>query len=404
MKRIFAAVLLWVTASAAQAQDLNALARIDAEKSSVQDGENGISVTLHLSQPVPYRVFTLSDPARLVIDFNEVDWSGIQGADLLSGTFANSVNTGPFKAGWSRMVVALNSPQVIDLAGLSIGEDRDATFTATLTSSSEEAFLASSGAPKGAAFAGPKAAETPDPILRQSGDRDLIVMLDPGHGGIDPGAESGQVREADLMLSFALELKERLLREGGYEVFLTRDEDVFVPLEMRVTLARAARADVFLSLHADALSEGRATGATVYTLSEEASDIASQKLAERHDRADLLAGVDLSAQDDVIAGILMELARMETAPRGERLADEMVTGLREHLGKLYKKPRLRAGFSVLKAPDIPSVLVELGFISNPKDLANLQDPAWREKAQLGIVQALRVWAVQDAAEARLLRQ
>jgi N-acetylmuramoyl-L-alanine amidase len=404
MKRIFAAACFWIAASSAEAQELNALARIDAEKSSVQDGEHGVIVTLQLSQPVPYRVFTLSDPARLVIDFNEVDWTGIKGEDLLSGRFANSVNVGPFKAGWSRMVVALNSPQVIDLAGLSIGEDRDATFTTTLKLSSQKGFLAASGAPEGAAFAGPKAADTPSPILRQSGDRDLIIMLDPGHGGIDPGAESGKIREADLMLSFALELKERLLREGGFEVFLTRESDVFVPLETRVTLARNVRADVFLSLHADALSEGRATGATVYTLSEEASDIASQKLAERHDRADLLAGVDLSKQDDVIAGILMELARMETAPRGESLADEMVIGLREHLGKLYKKPRLRAGFSVLKAPDIPSVLLELGFISSPKDLANLQDPAWRENAQLGILQALKAWAVQDAAEARLLRQ
>lgn len=404
MRVLWAGLAALVLGTGAVAQDFNALARIDATKSSVLDGVNGLEVSLLLSQPVPYRVFTLTDPARLVIDFNEVDWGGVEAVDLLSGRFARDVNMGPFKPGWSRMVVDLASPQRLDLAGLKIGEDGDALFTATLESVSQEVFAKASGAPVGAEFAKPVAVDLATPIRRQTGNRDLIIMLDPGHGGIDPGAERGKAREADLMLIFSLELKEALLREGGFEVHLTREADTFVPLETRVTKARAARADVFISIHADALSEGRATGSTVYTLSEKASDVASQKLAERHDRADLLAGVDLSEQDDQIANILMELARTETAPRADRLADDLVIGLRENLGKMYKKPRLEAGFSVLKAPDIPSVLLELGFISNPKDLERLQDPEWRKKAQIGIVAALKSWAVQDAAEARLLRQ
>jgi N-acetylmuramoyl-L-alanine amidase len=229
------------------------------------------------------------------------------------------------------------------------------------------------------------------------------VVLDPGHGGVDPGAERDGVREADLMLTFARELKE-VLRRAGMQVVMTRDADVFVPLETRITVARAAQADLLLSLHADALAEGRATGATVYTLSETASDTASAKLAERHDRADLLAGVDLTRHDDVIADVLMDLARLESTPRSDHLADAVVEGLRQSVGGLHKRPRLSAGFSVLKSPDIPSVLVELGFLSSDRDRARLTDPDWRRRAAEGIRDALQAWAVEDAAEAALLRR
>jgi N-acetylmuramoyl-L-alanine amidase len=189
-----------------------------------------------------------------------------------------------------------------------------------------------------------------------------------------------------------------------FDVVLTRDGDEFVPLEARVSLARAAGADVFLSLHADALAEGRAQGATVYTMSEAATDEISQKLAERHNRADLLAGVDLSRQDDAVAGVLMDLARTETQPRSDRLADTLVAGIAEATGSLHKRPRLSAGFSVLKAPDIPSVLVELGFLSSARDRERLLDPAWRARMAQGIRAALAVWGREDAAEARLLRK
>ncbi len=203
---------------------------------------------------------------------------------------------------------------------------------------------------------------------------------------------------------FARELRDGLRRAGGFEVVLTRDDDVFVPLEARQSIARTAGADVFISLHADALAEGRASGATIYTLSETASDIASEKLAERHDRADLLAGVDLSDQDDVVAGVLMDLARTETAPRSDRLADALVAGLDQSIGNLHKRPRLEASFSVLKAADIPAVLIELGFMSSERDLDNLRDADWRARAAAGVRDALRAWVVADAAEASLLRQ
>jgi len=179
---------------------------------------------------------------------------------------------------------------------------------------------------------------------------------------------------------------------------------VFVPLQARVSLARAVGTDVFISIHADALAQGRAEGTTIYTLSDKASDNASELLAERQDRADLISGVDLTHHDDVVAGVLMDIARHETEARSDMLAGELVSGITGALGKMHKRPHLEAGFSVLRAPDIPSVLIELGFISSDRDLEKIRDPKWRDSLAEGILAALESWALEDAAAARLIRQ
>ena len=157
---------------------------------------------------------------------------------------------------------------------------------------------------------------------------------------------------------------------------------------------------MFISLHADVVLEGNASGATVYTLSDDASDIASEKLAERHDREDLLAGVDLTDQDDVVARVLMDMARTDTAHRTNEFAGNLISAMETKID-LYKKPRLEAGFSVLKAPDIPSVLIELGFMSSQIDLDNIQNPEWRLRAAMAIRDGLVLWAIEDEAEADL---
>jgi len=396
--------VLW--AGAAQAQQMSALARLDTSRSFIRDeGRGGLAIDLHLTQAVPYRVFTLDDPRRLVVDFREVDWGGVTAADLLQGSQASGARFGLFRPGWSRMVVDLATPMAVKTAAMVTDPNEgEATVQLRLVASDAEAFASRVGAPQSEIWGLPQIAKVAAPIKRRTGGGPLVVVLDPGHGGIDPGAQTGGPSEAELMLSFARELKEVLTRAGGFSVVLTRTEDAFVPLETRVSIARAAGADVFISLHADTLSEGRAAGATVYTLSDTATDEASAKLAERHERSDLLAGVDLAGQDDVIAGVLMDLARLDTAPRADKLADQLVAGLKAAIGKMHKRPRQSASFSVLKAPDIPSVLIELGFLSNPGDLKNLSSPEWRAKAADGIRAALGTWAVNDAAEAQLIRQ
>ena len=395
-----------VCAPVAQAQDgLNALARPNLEASSIADLGGSLQITLALSQPVPWRIFTLDEPPRLVVDFSKVDWSGANLSDIIHSDYIGDVITGPFLEDWSRMVLTLSRPMAVETAGLvTVQVDGGATLKVQLAKTDAETFAATTGAPDGAIVGAAPQEEFPPARERQTGDRPLVVVLDPGHGGLDPGAEAGGMIEAEVMLQFAFDLRNVLLASGGFDVVLTRDADIFVPLETRVSVARRAGADVFLSLHADALAEGRASGATIYTLSVEASDEASHQLAERHDRADLLAGLDLADQDDVIAGVLMDMARLNTTPRAERLASTLVAGLAERTGDLHKRPRLRAGFSVLKAPDIPSALIELGFISSQRDRARLADPAWRNRAALGVRDGLVRWAEQDAAEAKLLRQ
>ncbi len=396
--------LAGLAGSAAQAQEFRAVAHVDPSRSSISLRRTSGALVLSLSQAVPYRVFSLDDPYRLVMDFREVDWQGLAAGDI-APDLPGRVRFGPFRPGWSRLVVDLEAPLAVETAAMETDpETAEAVVTVHLARVDARDYAATTGARSAAPWAPPTALDLPPPVERQRGDRPLVIMLDPGHGGIDPGAQRQGMDESELMLTFARELKDILVREGGMEVYLTRDSDIFVPLAQRVNKARARRADVFLSLHADALARGRATGTVIYTLSETASDAATAELEEREDRSDILAGVDLVAQDDAVASVLIDLARTETTPRSEMLGDHLVSGLRTSLGVMHKRPRLRAGFSVLKAPDIPSALIELGFMSDASDLEQLLDPDWRAEFAYGILLALQSWALEDAAAASLVRQ
>ncbi|MFN3208904.1 MAG: N-acetylmuramoyl-L-alanine amidase [Roseovarius sp.] len=392
---------LW--AGAAAAQSFGGLARVDMAGSRLSDTRQGLVLELALSQGVPWRVFTLDAPARLVVDFREVDWRGVDGAILDMAERAREVRVGTFRPGWSRMVVDLAGPYGIDSADMALAEGGGAArLTVALDEVTEAEFAAVSGAPDSPGW---DRRVSPEPAARASAeDGAFVVVIDPGHGGIDPGAEKDGLAEKDLMLAFARELKDVLLREAEVRVVLTRDTDSFVSLERRVAIAHQAGAGLFISLHADALSEGRAHGATVYTLSDSASDKASAVLAERHDRADLLAGIDLTGSDDVVADVLMDLARMETQPRAERLAKAIQLGIRENGLPLNSRPMRMAGFSVLKSPDIPSVLLEVGFLSSDRDRANIADPAWRARMAEAVSDAVVAWRLADAANAELVRQ
>ncbi|WP_416914414.1 N-acetylmuramoyl-L-alanine amidase [Seohaeicola sp.] len=413
VKVIAAVALLWAMGLAAVAQaqsaDFNALARVDAAQSRLTQAEDRVTLDLALSQGVPYRAYTLEAagdvPRRLVLDFREVDWQGITPEALGQAEAIGGLRFGAVRPGWSRMVLDLARPLVLDQAGLRILPDSGAArLRIVLRAASAEEFAALSGAPHDPAFDLP----APEPVDRTArprvGEGPLVVVLDPGHGGIDPGAERDGLSEKELMLTFARELQDVLVRDGNFEVVLTRTDDSFVSLDRRVALAHAMGGQVFISLHADALSEGQAHGATVHLLSDSASDAASATLAERHDRDDLLAGIDLTGQDDQVAGILMDLARQETQPRAERLALALVAGIGGAELPLNSRPVRRAAFSVLKAADIPSILLEVGFLSSPRDLKNLRDPAWRLRMAEAIREGLTLWVAEDAILSDLVRQ
>ncbi|MEP2682961.1 MAG: N-acetylmuramoyl-L-alanine amidase [Sulfitobacter sp.] len=398
-----AVVLACAVPVAGAAQELTALARVDPVESAVKDGWFGkTDLTVALSQGVPFRVFLLDDPARLIVDFREADWSEVARGDLLKKPGRiSALRFGAFQPGWSRLVADLAEPMIPAEIGMPVdASSGKARLEITLETVTAEVFAKAAGVPVDpdwttALTAPPKPAAV---------DKDsFTIVLDPGHGGIDPGAQREGLDEKDLMLNFARDLRDALRRKG-VDVLLTRDDDIFVALEHRVAIAHQAEADLFISLHADSLSQGGASGATVYTLSDDASDVATEHLAARHDRSDIIAGADLTGSDDQVAGILLDLARQETEPRSDALAATLVEGMRAAGGPMNRRPLRRAGFSVLKSADIPSVLVEVGFLSSKRDLTNLRDPVWRASMVSAMADAIVAWRDQDAALKPLIRK
>ena len=390
----------------AHAHQFQALAKVNVDQSIIEDGRNGsISLRLELSQPVPFRVFTLRNPARIVIDFNELDWAGFDEVAVNKSEHISDLRFGIFQPGWSRLILDLNALVVPHETEMRVSDaSSKATLQIDMIASSDEVFNGFSKQLKDYGFVLPKLKLGRRPKQRQLGDRPVMVVIDPGHGGVDSGAERDGHEEKHLVMQFALELEEILVRTQRYKVDLTRREDVFTSLPDRISRARTLGADVLLSVHADALSEGSATGTTIYTLSDQASSTMAAELTEKHDRSDLLAGIDLTDQDDQIASVLIDMARVETDLRSEMLADFLVEGIGQSVGNIRKRPHLLAGFAVLKAPDIPSVLIELGFMSNKSDLESLLTKAWRDKVISGVLDALDNWSIEDAAHGRLLRQ
>lgn len=401
INRLFATLWLIWWAGFAAAQGFSGLARVSPETTAINDTRGGLVLDLGLSQGVPYRLFTLSGPDRLVLDFREVDWTGLDADALATAEGVAEVRFGGFRPGWSRMVIDLARPMVVDLVDLRISPETGlAHLEVTLAKASREAFDAAAIAPADPEWG---AASSSSPRKSLADDGSLTVLIDPGHGGIDPGAERDGLQEKELMLLFAFDLRDALLRVDGVDVVLTREDDRFVSLERRVAVAHQVGADLFFSLHADVLAEGRAHGAAVYTLAGQASDEASALLAERHNRADILAGVDLTGRDDVVADVLLDLARLETRPRTEALARSVVSGLEGAGVPLNRHPFRSAAFSVLKAADIPSVLVEIGFLSSDRDMKNLSDALWRRRAAEGLRDGIQAWLIADQASRGLVR-
>jgi N-acetylmuramoyl-L-alanine amidase len=291
--------------------------------------------------------------------------------------------------GGSRMVLDLAKPARVEKAFVvDATVDAPARLVLDLLPTDRESFLrkvvldsktASAEAPQ-------RSAPPPD-----AADKRPLVVLDPGHGGIDTGTKGpgGEIMEKNIVLDFAGRLRERIEKTGKYRVLMTRTDDTFIPLGERVHMARNAGAALFVSIHADSLpkKEGDAQGATVYTLSETATDSEAARLAEQENRADVIAGVDLKDEPDDVAGILLDLAQRETKTFSVQFAHRLVSELKGAT-RLHKNALKSAGFKVLRAPDVPSVLVELGYVSNKDDLQSLLSDTWRDRTAASVAQAV----------------
>jgi N-acetylmuramoyl-L-alanine amidase len=290
--------------------------------------------------------------------------------------------------GGSRMVIDLSRPARVERAVvIDSANDQPAKLVVDLVATDRESFLRAMALENRAPQ--PRRSE-PITEAKPSGDPRPLVVIDPGHGGIDNGtrAASGEM-EKTIVLEFSLMLRDKIEKAGKYRVEMTRSDDSFVPLADRVQFARARQASLFISIHADALrrGEGDAQGATVYTLSERPSDAKAARLAEAENQADAIAGLDLSSEPKEVAGILIDLARRETKTFSQQFAKSLV-GQLKRAARLNLSPIRSAGFVVLKAPDVPSVLVELGYVTNRQDLKSMTSEPWRAKATDAVMQAV----------------
>jgi len=227
-----------------------------------------------------------------------------------------------------------------------------------------------------------------------------VLVIDPGHGGPDNGTQSGSEMEKNLVLGFALALRDRIEKSGKYRVVMTRTDDTFIPLNDRVRIARNQSAALFVSIHADALPrrEGDAQGATIYTLSDRASDAEAERLAEAENKADAIGGVNLTEEPTEVADILIDLAQRETRTFSNRFARMLMSEMKTTT-RMHKHPLKSAGFKVLKAPDVPSVLIELGYVSNKDDLEHLLSENWRSRTVGSVAHAIDVYFAKRLATA-----
>jgi len=344
-----------------------------------------------LSKKVDVHVFALGDPYRVIVDAADVSFQMPPGIGKTQRGLITAFRYGLFAPGKSRIVIDVNSPFLIDKTFvLEPRDDQPARLVIDLVPTDEATFLAKLREAKPEAETQPTPVALPLAPVRPA-DAKPIIVLDPGHGGVDPGtASSNGVTEKEVVLQFAKELKDKLTASGKYEVYLTRDDDTFLPLQERVAFAQKKGAGLFLSIHADyfptAIDDAR--GATVYTLSEQASDEEARALAAKENFSDVIAGVAIpSDSDEVVANILIDLAQRETQNRSVVFARSIVGEL---AGKnvLHTKRLRSAGFRVLKAPDVPSVLLELGFLSNADDEKQLTSEEWRGRMGDSVIAAI----------------
>jgi len=381
-------------------------------------------VVLDLTGRVSYRVFTLTDPHRVVIDLPEVKWELAPSALPAKKGLVRKLRYGTFKPGNSRLVLECNGPAsvneifimqplggsgyrlVVDLAGQGhadyVRSIRRSLSLPAPKPTQNVSFVAPAKAdigltpprPAKVSLAPPLTvglAFLPPPARPRPRHDTRIVVIDPGHGGMDPGARGvSRVYEKDITLAVSREVREHLERKGGYKVILTRDRDVFIRLRDRVAIARKLGADLFVSVHADSMPNSLVRGASVYTLSEKASDAEAAALAEQENKVDLIADMDLSDETPEVANILLDLAQRESMNRSAQFAELLARELGRETRLLTNTHRF-AGFAVLKAPDIPSVLVELGFLSNRKDAQLLRRKSHQKKLAAGISRAVETY-------------
>jgi len=361
---------------------------------------------LDLDKPIQFRAFALADPYRVVLDLPQISFKLGAGTGVAGRGLVKAFRYGLVMPGGSRIVFDLTGPAkiaksyVLEAANgqpprlvLEFEEvDRTAFVQLLAPENRPELRPAIADANAGAANAG---VAQPDASIvtasTQPPDKRPVIVIDPGHGGVDNGTQAGggDIMEKNLVLGFGLALRDKIEKSGKYRVVMTRTDDTFIPLGERVKIARNESASLFVSIHADALprGEGDAQGATIYTLADKATDAEAERLADAENKSDAIGGVNLTDEPTEVADILIDLVQRETRTFSNRFARTLM-GEMKNTVRMHKHPLKSAGFRVLKAPVVPSVLVELGYVSNKGDLEHLVSENWRNKTVGSMAQAI----------------
>lgn len=375
-----------------------------------------------VSRAVSFTVYVLPDPYRVIIDVPDLSFDLPAGIGRKTRGLVSEYRFGEVDSGRSRIVIDTTGPVLIEKSFIVPAEgDQPARIVVDLVPTSVETFLATYRkeeqlndaavaaaaeaiasarvepvmALPGPDLAAPLALPPPRDAQQRNGRK--LVVIDPGHGGVDPGAIGlNKTKEKDVVLAFALTLRELLLKSGGYDVVLTRSDDSFVSLRDRVRLARHRQADLLIAIHADILRGHSTSGATIYTLSEKASDAEAEALAQKENSSDLIGGINLGAGSEEVTGILIDLVQRESKNHSMFFARKAVAEMKG-VTSFTGKPLRSAGFVVLKAPDVPSVLVELGFLSSRRDEAQLKSEAWRAKVAAAMARAVDKYFAKEVA-------
>ncbi len=320
-------------------------------------------------RPVEHDVYLMENPRRLVVDLDRTVFSLPDDTLPAKKSLVSSMRYGLSAPDQSRLELELSGPVSVETVSLSgQGDVTKQRLIIDLLQADEAAFI--------------KAVRKPEPVetAAEGPQKQFKIMLDAGHGGADGGARgAGGVAEKVITLAFAQKLREIIENHPRVDVFMTREKDDFVSLRRRLEAIRASEADLMISIHADSLRQTRIRGATVYTLSEDGSDTLSRLLARKQNRSDMIAGLHLPDMRDDATDILIDLTRRETEQFSVAFADNLVVRLK-NVTRMINNPHRSANFHVLKAPEIPSVLLELGYLSNPKDEAQLADGTWQASA------------------------
>lgn len=343
-----------------------------------------------LSATIGFSVYALANPYRVVIDLPQVAFDLPPGTGETGQGLIRAFRYGPVGEGRARIVLDTDGPTLIDKAAIGLPQaGKPARLSVELVKTGPEDFAAK--------LASTRPAEVAQPAAAPSRDGRKLVVIDPGHGGIDPGAiGASKTREKDVVLAFGLKLRDLLKASGNADVVMTREDDRFLSLKDRVRIARENEADLFIAIHADTVRGPDARGATIYTLSEKASDAEAEALAHKENRADIIAGVDLETESEEVTDILIELAQRESKIHSLVFAKKAVAEMKP-VTRFTGKPMRSAGFVVLKAPDVPSVLVELGYLSSRQDEEQLTSPEWQERTAAALARAVGKYFAQQLA-------